>query len=370
MRYRSTSIKLLWGKFGLAPKPNRSCVTVFDVGVRNCSRNRAPRTRKTAIAAFLRLGLSDGTPCGSPARANHFRFSGDCLIVTWPRLPLRCNVWRAHSLGPPARAFFIDGILLFGHTFWHRLADLSGEIALTDLTLPPIRYPNTARLAEKPMQFDQLKRREFISLLGRAAAWSLAAYAQQTKVHRVGVLLVGNEDAGSFRTELREELRKSGYIEGQNLFFEFRSAAQKLDLLPRLAGELVALKVDVIVAVYTPCALAAKQATREIPIVVMSGDPVGTGLVTSLSRPGGNITGVSLMAAELNAKSVELIHDMFPNVRRVAALGNAGDPFSKPFLEQVRLAGRTTGIEIAPATLVLGPNEIEETFATMKKEGA
>jgi putative ABC transport system substrate-binding protein len=76
------------------------------------------------------------------------------------------------------------------------------------------------------------------------------------------------------------------------------------------------------------------------------------------------------MAAELNAKSVELIHDMFPNVRRVAALGNAGDPFSKPFLEQVRLAGRTTGIEIAPATLVLGPNEIEETFAIMKKEGA
>src|SRR5262249_52037134 len=97
-------------------------------------------------------------------------------------------------------------------------------------------------------------------------------------------------------------------------------------LLPRLAGELVALKVNVIVAVYTPCALAAKQATREIPIVVMSGDPVGTGLVTSLSRPGGNITGVSLMAAELNAKSVELIHDMFPNVRGVAALGNAGDP--------------------------------------------
>src|SRR6516162_2173409 len=78
MRYRSTSIKLLWGKFGLAPKPNRSGVTVYDVGVRNCSRNGAPLTRKTAIAAFLRLGLSDGTPCGSPARANHFRFSGDC----------------------------------------------------------------------------------------------------------------------------------------------------------------------------------------------------------------------------------------------------------------------------------------------------
>src|SRR5262249_32536530 len=101
--------KLLWGKFGLARKPNRSGVTVYDVGVRNSSRNGAPSTRKTAIAAFLRLGLSGGTPCGSPARANHFRFSGGCLIVTWPRLPLRCNVWRAHSLGPPARFFLLTG---------------------------------------------------------------------------------------------------------------------------------------------------------------------------------------------------------------------------------------------------------------------
>src|SRR5215831_15525741 len=112
-------------------------------------------------------------------------------------------------------------------------------------------------------------RREFISLLGGAAAWPLAARAQQTKVYRVGVLLVGNADADSFRTELREELRKSGYVEGQNLLVEFRSAEEKLDRLPALAAELVALKVDVIVAVYTPCALAAKQATRDIPIVAM-----------------------------------------------------------------------------------------------------
>ena len=145
-------------------------------------------------------------------------------------------------------------------------------------------------------------RRELLAALGGAAAWPLAARAQQTKVYRVGVLLVGNADADSFRTELREELRKSGYVEGQNLLVEFRSAEEKLDRLPALAAELVALKVDVIVAVYTPCALAAKQATRDIPIVAMSGDPVGTGLVPSLSRPGGNITGVSLMAAELFGK--------------------------------------------------------------------
>jgi len=217
----------------------------------------------------------------------------------------------------------------------------------------------------------KMKRRAFITLVGGAAvAWPLAARAQQTKVYRVGVLLVGNADADSFRTELREELRKSGYVEGQNLLVEFRSAEEKLDRLPALAAELVALKVDVIVAVYTPCALAAKQATRDIPIVAMSGDPVGTGLVPSLSRPGGNITGVSLMAAELFGKCVELIRDMLPTVRRVAALANAADPFSKPFLEQVRLAGKSTGIEIAPAIMVRRPDEIDEAFATMKKEGA
>jgi putative tryptophan/tyrosine transport system substrate-binding protein len=189
-------------------------------------------------------------------------------------------------------------------------------------------------------------------------------------LHRVGALFVGNADVDAFRKELREELRKSGYIEGQNLLFEFRSAEEKLDRLPQLAAELVALKVDVIVAVYTPCALAAKQATREIPIVIMSGDPLGTGLVPSLNRPGGNITGVSLMAAELFGKCVELTRDMLPTVRRVAALGNAADPFSKPFLEQVQLAGRTTGIEIVPAIMVRGPADIDEAFAAMKKEGA
>jgi putative ABC transport system substrate-binding protein len=215
------------------------------------------------------------------------------------------------------------------------------------------------------------RRREFITLLGgAAAAWPLAARAQQTKVYRIGALVVGNADVDSLRTELREALRKSGYVEGQNLLFEFRSAEEQLDRLPRLAAELVALKVDVIVAIYTPCALAAQRATREIPIVIVSGNPIETGLVPSLSRPGGNITGVSLIAAELHGKCVELFRDMLPSVRRVAALGNAADPISKLFLEQVQLAGRTTGIEIAPAIMVRGPGEIDEAFAAMKKERA
>ena len=144
-----------------------------------------------------------------------------------------------------------------------------------------------------------MRRRAFIKLLGVATtAWPVAARAQQTKVYRVGALFVGNADVESFRTQLSNELRQSGYVEGRNVAFELRSAEEKLDLLPKLAAELVGLKVDVIVAVYTPCAIAAKQATREIPIVIMSGDPLGTGLVESLNHPGGNVTGVSLMAAE------------------------------------------------------------------------
>jgi putative ABC transport system substrate-binding protein len=124
------------------------------------------------------------------------------------------------------------------------------------------------------------------------------------------------------------------------------------------------------VAVYTPCAIAAKQATREIPIVMLAGDPLGTGLVPSLNRPGGNITGVSLMAAELFGKCVEIIHDLLPNAQRIAALGNANDPFSKPFLEQVQLAGKNTGFEIAPAIMVNKTDELDDAFATMNKEGA
>src|SRR6516164_6451113 len=185
-----------------------------------------------------------------------------------------------------------------------------------------------------------MRRREFITLLGGRRIFKKKTGAQQTRVYRIGALLVGNADIDSFQKELREELRKSGYVEGQNLIIELRSAEEKLDLLPKLAAELVDLKVYVIVAVYTPCAIAAKQATREIPIVIMAGDPLGTGLVSSLNRPGGNVTGVSLMAAELFGQCVEIIHDLLPTAHRVAALGNAADPFSKPFLEQVHLAGK------------------------------
>ena len=124
-------------------------------------------------------------------------------------------------------------------------------------------------------------------------------------------------------------------------------------------------------ALFTPCALAAKQATREIPIVILSGDPLGTGLVESLSRPGANITGLSQMGAETHAKCVELFRDMLPSARRVAVIANAADPvFAKSFLEQAHRAGSGTGTEISPVVMVRGPDELEAAFATAVKEKA
>ena len=211
-----------------------------------------------------------------------------------------------------------------------------------------------------------MRRRDFVLLLSGATAWSLAARAQPSKVARIGVLYIGLADAESFKKELREGLRELGYTEGQNVAFEFRSAEGKLDRLPELASELVRLKVDVIVALYVPCALAAKGATRDIPIVIVAADPVETGIVASLARPGGNITGVSLMSAVLIGKCVELFRDMLATTRRVALLTNAADPlFAKLILDQARLAGQITGIEIQPIT-VRGPDEeLEAAFAAI-----
>jgi len=216
----------------------------------------------------------------------------------------------------------------------------------------------------------RMKRRNFITLMGGMAAWPLVGYAQEPNVRRVGALLIGNADMESFQNELREGLRELGYTEGHNIAFEFRSAEGILDRLPALAAELVRLKVDVIVALYTPCGLAAKDATREIPIVLLTGDPLGTGLVASLARPGGNITGLSMMAAETHGKLVELFRDMLPAIRHVAVLTNAADPvFAKLVLEQVELASRITGLEIQPIS-VRGPEDLDAAFGAMVRDRA
>jgi putative ABC transport system substrate-binding protein len=215
-----------------------------------------------------------------------------------------------------------------------------------------------------------MRRRDLIRLItGMAAAWPLAARAQERKVARIGALYIGIADEESFKRELREGMREQGYVEGRDVAFEFRSAEGKLDRLPDLAAELVRQNVDVIVALYVPCALAAKQATRDIPIVILAGEPVETGIVPSLAFPGGNITGVSLMASASNGKSVELFRDMLPSVRRVGVLAHSTNPvFAKAMLDEVRLTGGPTGTEIHPVLMVRGTDELEDAFETLARE--
>ena len=217
-----------------------------------------------------------------------------------------------------------------------------------------------------------MRRRDFIKFVaGSAAVWPLATHAQQSKMARIGALYIGTADAESFKKELREALRELGYVEGQNIAFEFRSAEGNTDRLPALAAELVGLKVDVIVALYVPSALAAKQATQGIPIVIIAADPVESGIVPSLAHPGGNITGVSLMSAASNAKTVELFRDMLPSVRRVGVLGTAASSvFAKSMVDEVIRAAGPTGTEIQPVVIIHGPNELESAFATMVRERA
>jgi len=213
-----------------------------------------------------------------------------------------------------------------------------------------------------------MKRRDLITLIGGAAAWPLSARAQQPKLARIGVLLPVNIEP--FRTEFRAGLREHGYIEGQNLVFEFRSADGKPNLLRELAAELVRLKVDVIVASQTTAVSAARQATTEIPIVMApAGDPVGMGLISSLARPGGNVTGLSATTAELGAKLLELIREVLPSTRRVAVLSNAADPFSTLFVKQIDDGGRTLNIMIQTLK-VSGVEEFETAFTAIQKERA
>lgn len=210
-----------------------------------------------------------------------------------------------------------------------------------------------------------MRRRELITILGGAALWPAAAWAQSAKKKaRLGVLVVSNPEP--FLSLLKEGLRARGYVDGQNIEIELRSAQGKPDLLPVLAAELVGLKVDILVAWQTPAVHAAKQATAVIPIVMSAGDPVGTGLVASLARPGGNITGMSGTIADMGGKTVELIREMLPSAKRVAVLANAADPFTKPFLEQIRDGGRAMAMDIR-SIMVRGADEFNAAFSEMEK---
>jgi putative tryptophan/tyrosine transport system substrate-binding protein len=214
-----------------------------------------------------------------------------------------------------------------------------------------------------------MRRREFIAGLGSAAAWPLVAWAQQRKMPTIGVLVVGGSSGSEqFWRLFRELMTELGYVEGQSIRYELRSDQGQVSRLPELAAELVRLNVDLIVTWFTPAAQAAKRATREIPIVMaLAGNPVETGLIESLDRPGGNITGLAGVTAELASKSVELLREMLPAARRVVALANAPDPFSKPFVEQIRNGGIATGTTI-DAKMIRGAEELEAAFREMEKD--
>jgi putative ABC transport system substrate-binding protein len=169
---------------------------------------------------------------------------------------------------------------------------------------------------------------------------------------------------------LRQGLSELGWVEGRNLAFELRFAEGELDRLPQLAAELVRVKVDVIVTGSNPGALAAKSATTTIPIVmVTTGDPVQGGLVASLARPGGNVTGVTALGQVLNVKRLELLKEAVPSVKRIAVLTNPASPYTEPFLQESEATARGLGVEVRVLE-ARGPDDLEKAFEAIINERA
>ena len=191
---------------------------------------------------------------------------------------------------------------------------------------------------------SDMKRREFITLLGgAAAAWPLAARAQQGRLPVVGVLRPSTKDAEPFAEPFRRYMKAIGWEEGRNIRFLFAWMEGRNERAPLLAGDFVAQNVDLIVTFGDPAIRAAQRATQSIPIVGMTDDMVGSGLVASLARPGGNTTGVSILAPELNVKRLELLHEFVPQARRIAVLA---DPSTISTHAQLTSAARDLGVEL------------------------
>jgi putative ABC transport system substrate-binding protein len=219
------------------------------------------------------------------------------------------------------------------------------------------------------MQFDSLKRRAFITLLGGAAAsWPLAARAEQArKVPMVGFLgqstpLGESERAAAFAQRLRE----LGWVEGRTIAIEYRWAAGRNERLAEIAAEFVQLKIDVIVAGGTPPVLAAMQATSIIPIVFASaGDPVGTGLVASLARPGGNVTGLSVLAVDLAGKRLDLLREVVSGLGRLAIMGNVANSLILIELAELQAAAGRLGLQVVRLE-IQRPQDIAPAFEAVK----
>ena len=220
-----------------------------------------------------------------------------------------------------------------------------------------------------------ITRRVFVgTLAGGIVVAPFAAEAQQAaKIARIGYLSPNLATSPHLREAFRQGLRDLGYVEGRDIVIEYRDAGGKIERLPALAAELVALKVDVIFAGSAPHALAAKQATRTIPIVFISaGDPVADGLVTSLARPGGNVTGLSSLTPERIGKCLELLTQAVPGVSRVAVLwqpGAVGDRTEKDTLKGAEVAARVLGVRLQLVE-ARAPADIDRAFSDMTKARA
>jgi len=214
-----------------------------------------------------------------------------------------------------------------------------------------------------------MRRREFIALLSSGVAgWPLAARAQQSgRLRTIGFLGPNTHSAASeWLAAFVQRLRELGWIEGRTVAIEYRWAEGRKERAAEIAAEFVRLKVDVIVTQSTPAVLAAKQATSAIPIVFASaGDPVGTGVVASLARPGGNITGLSGQATDTAAKRLQLLREVVPNLRRLAIMANVGNPFAVLEMDEVQAAARTLGLEVA-ALEIRRAEDIAPALETLK----
>jgi putative ABC transport system substrate-binding protein len=223
------------------------------------------------------------------------------------------------------------------------------------------------------MHFDQLKRREFITLLGGATAtWPLAAHAQQPATPVVGFLSNGWQQSDAVRlAAFRQGLSEIGYVEGQNVASEYRWAEDHYDRLPALAAELVRRQPTVIVAVGGPAsALAAKTATKTISIVfAMSSDPVKLGLVASLNRPGGNMTGATTLASMVVAKQFEALHETVPKATVAGFLVNPNNPSAETDTREAQEATRTLGLQLNILNAST-EREIDTAFTTLTENGA
>jgi len=214
-----------------------------------------------------------------------------------------------------------------------------------------------------------IRRREFITLIGGAAAWPLAARAQQPAVPVIGFLSPGSaEDYTSRMSAVRRGLAEIGYVEGHNVAFEYRGAQYQYDRLSALSADLVSRQVSLIVTVGTPATLAAKAATNTIPIIFsMGADPVQLGLVSSLNRPGGNITGVYVLNTAVAGKRLDLLHELVPAAGAIALLANPSSAFTEAETNALHEAARALGLELRVLNAA-HESEIDTAFATLAKE--